>query len=159
MLVFERKTFSTMSATDIYAVLQLRQDIFVVEQKCPFREIDDIDQVSHHVLGWEQGVDGRKFLAAYCRIIPVYVFHNFPDPAVGRLCTAASVRQKGYGRLIFNEGVKYLEELYPGSTIRIQAQQYLERFYQSCGFKTISEPYDEDGIQHIDMLRPAGTTA
>ncbi len=149
--------FEDLSVADLYAVLALRQAVFVVEQACIFPDIDGHDQHAWHLLGWQAPPDGRQgHLAAYLRCLPPG--EKFVECSIGRVVTAAAVRGTGIGRLLVAEGVRRTAGLYPGQAIRIGAQLHLERFYAGFGFETASAPYDEDAIMHVEMLRvaPAG---
>ncbi len=136
--------FHELSNTDLYDLLKLRSAVFVVEQDCVFPDMDDCDQEAMHVL---VKVDGE--LVAYTRLLPAGF--KYKGTSIGRVVTAASVRRDGYGRLLMEESIKHCVALWPGETIMISAQQYLEKFYRSFGFETKSEPYLEDGILHIEM--------
>ncbi|MBI1272633.1 MAG: GNAT family N-acetyltransferase [Alphaproteobacteria bacterium] len=154
---WHQKSFEGLSRDNLYEVFRLRQAIFVVEQQCIYPDIDGADPLAHHVLGWVGEGAGHK-LVAYARIVPSGGYHNFPDPSIGRVCVDPAMRGRGIARALMLEAMKWLNEIYPGSPIRLQAQQYLESFYQSLGFQTVTPPYDEDGIPHIDMLRPVQKT-
>lgn len=139
------KNFDELSAEEVYQVLALRTDIFVVEQECAYQEVDGFDQASQHFLG----MDGGK-LVAYARNVPPKQVYN--EPSIGRVAVHKDYRQKGYGRIIFRAALSELIKSYPEQTLKIQAQVYLEGFYQSFGFKTVTEPYPDFGIWHVDML-------
>jgi ElaA protein len=119
--------------------------VFVVEQKCAFQEADELDEKSWHLAGW---IDTD--LAAYARV--VFPGCRFPEPSIGRVITTGPFRGKGFGKALMTEAIRRTRGLYPGLPIRISAQCYLEKFYESFGFKRSSEPYDEGGIPHIDMI-------
>jgi len=93
-------------------------------------------------------------LAAYLRLIDPR--HKFTEPSIGRVLTTATFRNCGLGRAAMHEGMRHARACYPGCAVRISAQARLERFYVELGFHSVSEPYQEDGIAHIDMLKPAG---
>ncbi|HEY1149589.1 MAG TPA: GNAT family N-acetyltransferase, partial [Pseudoduganella sp.] len=112
--------------------------------------LDGLDQDARHLLGW-QIIDGKRLLAAYLRCIAPGV--KFPEMSLGRVLTAQVVRGAGIGRALVAEGIRRAEAQHPGHRIRIGAQAHLQDFYGSFGFQPISEPYDEDGILHLDMLR------
>jgi ElaA protein len=139
------KQFADLAPYELYAVLQLRNEVFVVEQNCIFQDADDKDQESWHLLGFE-----NKKLAAYTRIVPPGVIYI--EPSIGRVVTSPSVRRKGWGKVLMEESIRRLHALYPGSKIKIGAQLYLKIFYESFGFRQVSETYMEDGIPHICML-------
>lgn len=160
LLHWQWSPFAQLGAADVYAMLALRQDVFVVEQACVFPDIDWHDQQAFHLLGWEDepqslGEAGarRSTLAAYLRCLPPG--EKFAECSIGRVVTAPSVRGTGIGRLLVAEGLQRMAALYPGQPVRIGAQLHLERFYAGFGFETASAPYDEDAIMHIEMLRPA----
>lgn len=137
--------FSELSVYQLFDVLKLRQDVFILEQACLYPDIDDKDKSSHHLLGYQ---DHR--LIAVLRILPPGV--SFDEPSIGRVVTDESVRKTGTGRKLMQQGIHMLHELYPGLAIKIGAQHHLKHFYASFGFKAVSAVYDEDGIDHIDML-------
>ena len=138
--------------SDLYAALAARQSVFVVEQRCVFQDADGADESSWHLLGWHgAGRDHR--LACYLRLVDPGV--KFAEPSIGRVLTTAAVRGTGLGRALMHEGIVRAARLHPGCAVRIGAQQRLEAFYASLGFRTASAPYDEDGLVHVEMLRPA----
>jgi ElaA protein len=142
--------FADLTPFDLYEVLAQRQNVFILEQTCLYPDIDGHDLDAHHLLGWRT-VDGKRVLAAYLRVLAPGA--KYDEMSLGRVVTTNAARGTGAGRALLEQGIAHAEELHPGHRIRIGAQQYLERFYQSFGFQTVSEPYDEDGIMHIDMLR------
>jgi ElaA protein len=150
MIDWQFTHFNDLSPADLYEVLAQRQDVFILEQTCLYPDIDGLDPQAHHLLGWRT-IDGKRVLAAYLRVLSPGV--KYPEMSLGRVITTQAARGSGAGRALLTEGIARAEALYPGHRIRIGAQQYLEQFYQSFGFDTVSAPYDEDGIMHIDMLR------
>lgn len=145
-------SFEALSCGELYAILKLRQAVFIVEQNCPYLDADGLDQVSWHLMGWREDAAG-KALVAYSRL--VFPGNRFPEPSIGRVITALSVRGTGVGKALTRKAVARAASEYPHMAIRISAQQYLEKFYARFGFETVSEPYDEDGIPHVEMLRTA----
>ncbi|CDG85783.1 GNAT family N-acetyltransferase [Janthinobacterium agaricidamnosum] len=143
-------SFEQLSTAELYQILALRQDVFILEQQCLYPDIDGCDQAAWHLLGW-QTVDGQRRLAAYLRCLAPGA--KFPEMALGRVLTAPAARGGGLGKQLLQQGIACAEQQFPGHPIRIGAQHHLERFYQGFGFNTISAPYDEDGIMHIDMRR------
>lgn len=141
--------FTALDAASLYAVLELRQAVFVLEQQCLYPDIDGRDEDCFHLLGRDAA--GR--LVAYLRTVPPG--GSYAEPSLGRIVTAADARGGGIGRALVLEGIARTRAEYPGQAIRISAQCYLEQFYQSLGFATVGQPYDEDGIPHIEMLLPA----
>lgn len=142
--------FADLTPFDLYAVLAQRQNVFILEQTCLYPDIDGYDLDAHHLLGWHS-VEGKRQLAACLRVLAPGA--KYDEMSLGRVLTTPAARGSGAGRTLLEEGIARAEALYPGHRIRIGAQQYLERFYASFGFDTVSAPYDEDGIMHVDMLR------
>ncbi len=138
--------FSELTVQALYAILALREDVFVIEQHCLYRDLDGKDQHAEHLCGWQAGE-----LIAYCRVLPEDI--SYPDMlSIGRIVTAQFTRGKGVGRELITQALAHTEKTKPTVAIKISAQYYLERFYHSFGFITQGEPYDEDGILHIAMV-------
>jgi len=153
-IAWQWSRFDDLTPHALYAALRARSEVFVVEQHCAFLDLDDADQEAWHLLGWmERG--GTQALAAYLRLLRPGC--RFTEASIGRVLTAADFRRIGAGRALMREGVRKSAEIHPEHDIRIGAQRYLENFYAEFGFRPASEPYLEDGIAHIEMLRPAGT--
>jgi ElaA protein len=140
------KTFEDLSPFELYEILRLRSEVFVVEQTCVFQDMDNKDQRSHHLMGMS---DGR--LVAYTRLVPPGIAYEFAS--IGRVVTSPAARGGGIGKLLMTKSIEELELLYGKVTIRIGAQVYLREFYNSFGFEQSSNIYDEDGIDHIQMDR------
>jgi ElaA protein len=159
--------FEQLTPSEIHDMLQARSAAFVVEQGCVFLDIDGVDPQCWHLVGYAsldsrlRGNDshpragGDPILVATARLVPPGT--KFAEPSIGRVVTTCAVRGTGVGRLLVKEALAQAEKLWPRQAIRIGAQKHLERFYGSLGFVSASEPYDEDGILHIEMLRPAST--
>jgi ElaA protein len=143
--------FSTMSPDILYAVLRLRQEVFVVEQQCAYLDCDNRDQEALHLIGWD-GEESALRPVAYLRLSPPLNVEQ--SPALGRVLTHPGVRHLGIGREMLARGLKRIKRDYPKADITISAQQYLTAFYQGFGFTIASEGYEEDGIPHIRMIRP-----
>lgn len=141
--------FDQLSGSALHRIFQARNAVFIVEQNCPYQDIDHKDPLSHHLIAW----DDQQQIAAYLRIVPAGV--SFTEPSLGRVLSSRDWRGSGIGKQLIARGIEELRRLYPGAAIRIGAQQYLEKFYGSFGFQTITEMYLEDDIPHIDMLLPA----
>ena len=151
-IAWQWSRFADLTPHALYAALRARSEVFVVEQRCAFLDMDGTDQEAWHLLGWmERG--GAKALAAYLRLLQPGC--KFAEASIGRVLTATDFRRIGAGRAVMREGVRKSAEIYPRHGIRIGAQRYLESFYADLGFLPASEPYLEDGIAHIQMLRPA----
>lgn len=147
MISWRLARFDELSPREVHDIFQARIEVFVVEQKCVFQDLDGIDPDCWHLTG----VDGR--LVAYCRLVPPGA--KFAEPSIGRVLTTGSARRSGTGRELMRRAVDHATRLWPGRALRIGAQKYLEHFYGEFGFVTASEPYDEDGIPHVEMLRAA----
>lgn len=128
----------------------MRQNVFVVERNCVYLDADDLDRRGLHLLGWE-GEGRERELVAYCRILPLGL--SFQEPSIGRVLTTPGWRGRGLGKELMKRSIAKITESYPNHPIHISAQSYLEHFYASFGFQRNSDPYDEDGIPHIEMLR------
>lgn len=150
MTEWQCSTFNDLSNADLYEVLRQRQEVFILEQTCLYNDFDGYDQDSHHLLGWRT-TGGVRQLGAYLRILAPGA--KYTEMSLGRVLTTRQARGSGIGRELLAQGIAHAERLHPGHRIKIGAQQYLERFYGSFGFVTTSQPYDEDGIMHIEMLR------
>ena len=132
----------------MYALMALRQEIFVVEQDCPYLDADGKDQTSHHLMGF----DDQGKMVAYTRLVPKGI--SYPQYAsIGRVVTAASTRGQGIGKLLMQESIARCQEIFGGEIIKISAQAHLQKFYQDLGFEPTGEEYLEDGIPHIGMTR------
>jgi len=142
--------FSELRPDDLYAAVRLREEVFIVEQECVYRDADGRDPVAWHLLGWADGPSGRT-LVAYARIFEPGV--RYTESSIGRVVTAPQARGTGLGKALMAEALRRLDGLAPGQPVKIAAQRRLEKFYLELGFKTISSPYEEDGIIHVDMLR------
>ena len=143
--------FDELPPRDVHDIYRARAAVFVVEQACPFQDVDGADPPSWHL--FQRDAAGE--LVAYCRILPPGV--KFAEASIGRVLTTDSARGTGLGRVLMQEALRRTDSLWPGEPVRIGAQQRLERFYQSLGFVTASAPYDEDGILHVEMVRGAST--
>ena len=153
-VVWQWKRFAELTPAELYALLAARAAVFVVEQQCAFQDLDSADERAWHLLGWASP-NHAPMLAAYLRLVDPG--RKYAEPSIGRVLTTAPFRGLGLGREAMHEGLARAASLYPGSPVRIGAQQRLERFYVELGFRTVSAPYDEDGIAHVEMLRPAGS--
>ena len=144
-------SFAALPIDHLYAVLRLRQMVFIVEQKCAYLDADGYDERALHLLGWGTLRADIRMLGAYARIFPPDV--KYAEASIGRVLTHPELRGAGLGRMLMTEAIRLCEALAPGAAIRIGAQLYLEAFYAGFGFIRASETYDEDGIPHIEMLR------
>ena len=145
------KRFADLTPAELYAALSARAAVFVVEQRCSFQDLDGLDPFAWHLLGWTEAAHERS-LGAYLRLIEPG--RKYREPSIGRVLTTAPCRGFGLGREAMRAGLARAAELYPGLGLRIAAQRRLERFYAEMGFRAVSEPYEEDGILHVDMVLP-----
>lgn len=142
----EIKTFEQLTIYELHDLLQLRSEVFVVEQDCVYQDIDGKDQMALHVFGKK---DGK--IVAYTRCFPPGVY--FEEAAIGRVVVPADQRKYGYGHVIMETSLKAIEEEYQTTNIKLSAQTHLRKFYESHGFTQVGEGYLEDGIPHIAMIR------
>ncbi|MDB5226076.1 MAG: hypothetical protein JWN78_269 [Bacteroidota bacterium] len=140
------KYFDDLSATEMYDLLQLREEVFQIEQNCIYKDIDDKDREAWHLLIYKD-----KGLMAYARIIPAGISYD-KYVSIGRVVSKTKYRKEGYGRLVMHEAMKEITKLFPGIPVKISAQAYLQKFYEDFGFIKVSEPYLEDDIPHIAMI-------
>jgi ElaA protein len=147
-IVWSCKRFDELSAEDLYRILQLRAEIFIVEQDCVYQDVDGFDQQALHLLGQFDDGDGVQ-LVCYTRLLPPGV--KYEGASIGRVVTKKTIRGGGIGRELMEKSLTFSRQNWPGKAITISAQQHLQKFYASLGFETLSEPYDEDGIPHIRM--------
>lgn len=134
------KPFDKLTTQELFNIYKLRIDVFVVEQRCPYHEVDDIDTISHHI--YLQN-DNSKILA-YCRL-----YQQNDTYHIGRVIS--SIRRKEYGTQIMKTAIQFAEKNLKAHTIIIEAQTYAVEFYEKLGFVEISEPFEEDGIEHVRM--------
>lgn len=143
-LKFLCKTFQELTTNELYELLALRSEVFVVEQQCVYQDVDGYDQNAHHLLAYRDGE-----LAAYTRLLAPGV--KYPSASLGRVVNRGSARGTGIGKVLVREAITNCHLVWPDSDITISAQQYLEGFYKGFGFMTESESYLEDDIPHIQM--------
>ena len=143
---WQLKKFDELTPHQLYAILQLRNEVFVVEQNCVLQDADDKDQPSFHLMGFD-----NKRLVAYTRLIPAG--KSYEEASIGRVVTSPLVRSTGAGKILMQKSVETLYELYGRQPIKIGAQLYLKKFYETFGFQQCSDIYMEDGIEHILMLK------
>ncbi len=145
-LVWKCKPFAELSSHELYAIIRLRNEVFVVEQNCVFQDADNKDQQCFHLVGW-----GDNQLVAYSRLVPKGV--AYPYISIGRVVTSPAGRAQGAGKALMLQSIDYCNQLFGEQPIKIGAQLYLKKFYESFGFKQTGDVYDEDGIDHIEMMR------
>ena len=147
-ITWYHKHFKNLTTTELYQILQLRNEVFIVEQNCPFQDLDDKDFKCYHLIGFD--TNSQKVMA-YTRIVPAGI--SYDEASIGRVVTSPLARRKGIGKQLMKNSIELLEELYGGISIKIGAQFYLKKYYESFGFQQIEEVYLEDGIEHILMIR------
>ncbi len=140
--------FNKLTTNQLFDLLKLRVDVFVVEQNCAYPELDEKDRHpdTQHLMGF---VDDK--LVACARLLPAGL--SYDSVSIGRIATSENYRGNGAGKILVEEAIKHCEQIWPQCTIEISAQEYLIRFYQKFGFEPTSEVYLEDGIPHLDMKR------
>ncbi len=138
------KKFDELSPHELYAILQLRNEIFVVEQNCVFQDADNKDQACYHLMGWD-----TNNLVAYTRIVPPGI--SYVETSIGRVVVLPAARKSGMGKLLMQKSIDTIFNIYGSVKIKIGAQLYLQKFYESLGFQQMSDIYEEDGIEHIEM--------
>ncbi len=144
-MVWQLKTFEELTNEQLYNIIKERLNIFVVEQDCPYPELDDLDQQSFHLFNEEEGE-----IKAYCRILEAGV--KYQEASIGRVIVKEKYRRNGLATQLLNNAIDFMSNGLNETKIKIQAQDYLRDFYSSFGFQPISEVYLEDGIPHVDMI-------
>jgi ElaA protein len=145
LLRWDCKKFDALSPHELYAILQLRGEVFIVEQSCPYLDEDGKDPYCHQLMCWSEGK-----LIANARIVPPGI--SYVESSIGRVVTSLTVRKSGIGKILMRKSIEFARSLYPQASIKIGAQLYLKNFYESFAFVQTSEIYIEDGIPHIEML-------
>jgi len=140
------KTFNELTTTELYDILHLRSEVFVVEQDCVYQDIDYKDQKAFHVIGIK-----NHQIIAYARVFDSGDY--FKKPSIGRIVVKESERKFKYGYQLVESSIQFIQDNFEEKDILISAQTYLTKFYNSLGFMQIGEGYLEDGIPHIKMLR------
>ena len=146
MLDITVKTFFQLSLEELYFILQLRSEVFVVEQDCVYQDVDSKDQIALHVIGKKEDT-----VIAYTRIFKPGDYFN--EASIGRVVVSKNERHFKYGHQLMIASIKAIEDAFETKEIKLSAQKYLEDFYTNLGFKTIGESYLEDGIPHIAMVK------
>ncbi len=148
-LDWQVRRLEALRPIELLRIMRARQQVFVVEQDCPYLDADTADEHSWHLAAWLEG--GR--LCAYARVVDPGV--NYSEASIGRVITAKAIRGRGLGRELMGRAIRHASALYPGAAIRISAQSHLRAFYAGFGFEAEGDIYQEDGIPHIAMHRPA----
>jgi len=151
-LNFKLKSFSELTITELYDILQLRSEVFVVEQDCVYQDIDGKDEKARHLFAYK-----NKELVAYARLFAPGDY--FDDASIGRVVIKESERKYGYGHQLMEAANKAVETHFNTSKIHLSAQQYLIKFYNTHGYQEVGEGYLEDGIPHIGMEKSSPGTS
>lgn len=147
MISYQLKHFNELNTKELFDLYQLRQEVFIVEQNCPYLDADKKDIHCHHVLGY----DDKGEIHSYARLVPIgvsYPKHN----SIGRVVTSRQYRGKGEGKLLMEYAIQSIRGLYPSEMTKISAQTYAIAFYEKLGFVPTGDEYDEDGIPHVAMV-------
>jgi ElaA protein len=145
MIQYQFKTFESLSIQELYAIMQVRNDVFVYEQHCYYQDLDDKDQACIHVLGWSE----QQKLVAYCRILPPGL--TYPTHSIGRVLVISAYRKQQLGRALMQKTLDYILSTFGKVPLTIEAQLYLQAFYESLGFVRTSDVFDDAGIDHVEM--------
>ena len=145
-VIWTCRKFEELTTTELYCILNLRSQVFVVEQNCVYLDTDGKDASSYHFCGWL-----HNQLIAYCRLLPPGIAYT-QIASIGRVVTHPAHRKDGYGKIMMAKAIEKTYEIFNVSNIKIGAQQYLIEFYSNLGFRVTSESYMEDGIPHVEML-------
>lgn len=145
-IFWQCKHFNNLSVNELYSILQLRSEIFVVEQKCLFQNMDDYDKKSYHVMAWKDNQ-----LVAHTRLLPPK--ETYAEQSIGRVVVKVTARSGGMGKELMNFSAEKSYELFGRNPIKIGAQLYLKKFYESLGYTQCSDVYDDVGIDHIKMIK------
>jgi len=145
MIQYQFKTFESLSIQELYAIMQVRNDVFVYEQHCYYQDLDDKDQACIHVLGWNE----QQKLVAYCRLLPPGL--TYPTHSIGRVLVISAYRKQQLGRALMQKTLDYIVTTYGKVPLTIEAQLYLQAFYESLGFVRTSDVFDDAGIDHVEM--------
>lgn len=143
---FKIKKFDELTPMEVYEIGKIRQEVFVVEQNCPYLDFDEKDFNSYHIFARDEKTD-KMF--CYSRVLAPGL--SYDTASIGRVMVLQKYRKYGYARELVIKSIETVKEVFKKDEITIGAQNYLKDFYSSLGFKAISDVYDEDGIPHIDM--------
>jgi len=146
MLIVKTKYFNELTTTELYNLLQLRGEVFVVEQNCVYQDLDGKDKDALHIIGVK-----NKTIVAYTRVFKPGDYFN--EASIGRVVVAQNERQHKYGYEIMNRSIQAVKDIFNETKIKLSAQTYLKQFYNNLGFIEEGEEYLEDGIPHIEMIK------
>lgn len=141
------KFFTELNASQLYQIIRLRQDVFIIEQSCLYADVDNLDQQALHVtLVYEEDNE----LVAYCRVLPAGTV--YPEVTIGRVVVSQTARNNGLATKLMKRVLEFIAHEMQAPAVKISAQAHLQTFYESLNFNVVSAPYDEDGIEHLEML-------
>ena len=143
--LWKEKHFAELTTEELYDLMSIRQQVFILEQQAPYLDADNADQVSFHLLAYY-----GKSLQGYARLVPPGV--KYLEPSMGRIVLRKESRGTGFSRILVEKAIQKSKDLYPDFGIRISAQHPLASFYRSFSFEEVGDIYDEDGIPHIEMF-------
>lgn len=146
MMMWKVQKFEELTVKQLYTYLQFRVNVFIVEQQCPYPELDGYDEEAFHLAY----IENEKLLA-YARILPEGVKYN--RVSIGRVIVNQEVRGRGIAKELMKQSLSFIQQKWPQQEVQLQAQTHLRDFYGSFGFEAVSEDYDEDGIPHVDMVK------
>ena len=146
MIIWHFKKFEDLSTTELYNIIQLRIEVFVIEQNAPYQDCDGKDFFSLHLFGTV-----KNKVVAYARCIPAG--GTYDEPCLGRVVTSPAYRGKHYGAQVVSLALEAMKTQFKTSNCRISAQLYLQKFYENYGFERVSDVYLEDNLPHVEMLR------
>ena len=149
-IVWHFSSFDELTPVELARIYRARQQVFVIEQQCIYLDADAFDEQSHHLAAWSPD---HAVPLAYARLVKPG--GKYAEPSIGRVITTAPARGLGLGRELVRRMLAHSAATHPGYAIRISAQERLARFYAEFGFSAVGSPYLEDGIAHLEMLRPA----
>lgn len=144
--IWKVKSFDQLNTAELYALLKIRQEVFVVEQNCPYLDADDYDQKALHLWGEFKGE-----IVAYCRIFPPGI--KYDEASIGRVLSNNNYRGHNLGRILMRNAISTIESRFRTKNVRISAQDYLLKFYREFGFEDTGKKYLEDDIPHTEMIR------
>ena len=147
MIEHQIKRFSELDIELLYQILQLRAEIFIVEQLSPYLDPDGLDEYAYHLIYTSQNQ-----LAAYLRIVPKE-HHESQKISIGRVCVHKAFRGQGIGQKLMQQALQFVDDILQEKEIYIEAQSYLQAFYQELGFEAVSEEFILDNVPHIEMIR------
>lgn len=145
IIIWKFKKFDELTVNELYEILKLRAEVFVVEQDCPYQDLDDKDKCAYHLF-----LEDKNLVIAVLRILPEGV--SFDDMAIGRVIVKESYRGQGISKIMMNRAIDFIINDLNKTRIRLSGQAYLREFYESLGFKKVSDIYLEDGIDHFEFL-------